>query len=197
MEGARLMCGAAPTFLPATAGRAGARLAYEPVAGACGRRAPDRAGAWCRGGDVGVRASQAPGVTGRRGGTTSTRPDGTAPGARAEAADTNAVSPASGAGADPNHGGLVRPPPDDLPPARVRSGDPGGLWHARGPARFTRGKATLGMTALVSQRSTRQPSRVITRQVTRLPRSADAPADPGRAVAPGQRLNVPAGVNRG
>jgi hypothetical protein len=33
MEGARLTGGAAPTFLPATSGRAGSRLAYEPVAG--------------------------------------------------------------------------------------------------------------------------------------------------------------------
>jgi hypothetical protein len=33
MEAARLTGGAAPTFLPATAGRAGSRLAYEPSAG--------------------------------------------------------------------------------------------------------------------------------------------------------------------
>jgi hypothetical protein len=33
MEGARLTGGAAPTFLPAAAGRAGSRLAYEPSVG--------------------------------------------------------------------------------------------------------------------------------------------------------------------
>jgi hypothetical protein len=63
-----------------------------------------------------------------------------------------------------------------------------GTVHAR--------KGTSGMTSTVSQRSTRQPPRTVTRQVTRPPRPADAPADPGRAVGAGQRLNIPAGGDR-
>jgi len=69
-----------------------------------------------------------PGSRAGRGGTASTRPDDTAPGARAEAADTNAVSPASGAGADPNHRRPGRHPlrqSSRLP--RVRSGAKAGF----------------------------------------------------------------------
>jgi hypothetical protein len=70
-------------------------------------------------------------------------------------------------------------------------------WRARGPARFTRGKATVRMTSLDQQRSTRQTPRTIARQATRTTRTADAPAAPSPAVAPGQRRNVPAGGDRG
>jgi hypothetical protein len=132
----------------------------------------------------------------RRGGTASTRPARTAPLPRAESADTSLTArPAT----------RVRPAPAArsalsltifrLP--RVRSGGQGGLRRARGPARFTRGKAIIGMTSLVSKRSTRQPPRTVTRQVTRPPRPSDTSAAPGRAVGAGQRLNIPAGVNRG
>ena len=57
-------------------------------------------------------------------------------------------------------------------------------------------KGTFGMTSLVSQRSTRQTPRTVTRQVTRPPRPADPPAAPGQAVGAGQRLNIPAGGDR-
>jgi hypothetical protein len=105
-------------------------------------------------------------------------------------------SPACGA-SETRPGGLVRLFPDDLPPSPVFGPGVGGLWHARGPERFTRGKAIFGMTSLVSRRSTRQSPRTVTRQVTRLSRPADTSAGPARVVVPGQRLNIPAGVNRG
>ena len=61
--------------------RPGARLRLADVPPGCvrTRRAPDTGWTWCRGGDAGARASQAPLHDGqvRRGGTTSTRPDGT------------------------------------------------------------------------------------------------------------------------
>jgi hypothetical protein len=57
-------------------------------------------------------------------------------------------------------------------------------------------KGTIGMTSPVSQRSTRQPPRTVTRQIPRTLRPADAPAAPGRAVGAGQRLNIPGGGDR-
>jgi hypothetical protein len=95
------------------------------------------------------------------------------------------------------HGGLARPFPDDLLPAPCPLRGCRRPWHARGPARFTRGKATVRMTSLHSQRSTWQTPRPIARQATRTTRSAGRPATPGPAVAPGQRRNVPAGRDRG
>ena len=102
----------------------------------------------------GLRAGRAPGcgeatpahaparplVTGRRGGAASTRPAGTVPHPRAESADTKLTArPARGC--DPGSAAwsaysltIFR-----LPPCSVRG--QGGLWRARGPARFTRGKA--------------------------------------------------------
>ena len=137
-----------------------------------------------------------PPVTGRRG-AASTRPAGTAPHPRAESADTRLTARPAARVRPP-----ARRPGPPVPLAifrlpRVRSGVQGGLWHVRGPERFTRGKAILGMTSLVSQRSVRQPCRTITRQVTRQLWTADRPAAPGRAVTPGQPRNIPAGVNRG
>jgi hypothetical protein len=143
-----------------------------------------------------AHAPARPLVNGRRGGTASTRPVGTAPGTGAESADTRLTARLR-RGCDP--GSAARPAASlaifRLP--RVRSGGPGralacvrtGTVHAQ--------KGTSGMTSLVSQRSTRQPPRTITRQVTRLPRPAGTPADPGRAIAAGQRRNVPAGGDRG
>ncbi len=84
---------------------------------------------------------------------------------------------------------IFRPPP-------VRSWGPGGLWHARARSPFTRGKATFSMISLVSERSARQPCWTVTRQMTRLPRTAGGPAGPGLTVTAGQRRNIPAGVNR-
>jgi hypothetical protein len=104
-------------------------------------------------------------------------------------------SPACGASAD-HPGGLARPFPDDLPPSPCSARGQGGLWRARGPARFTRGKAPFRMTSTVSQRSTRQTTRTVTRQIPRPLRPADPPAAPGRAVGAGQRLNIPAGGDR-
>ena len=74
MEGARLTGGAAPTFLPATAGRAGSRLAYEPLgsvraagSGPGGHLVPGRRrrrtrqpGPWSRAGVVAPRAPARP-----------------------------------------------------------------------------------------------------------------------------------------
>ncbi len=63
-----------------------------------------------------------------------------------------------------------------------------GTVHAR--------KGTFGMTSPVSQRSTRQTPRTVTRQIPRTSRPADAPAAPGRAIGAGQRLNIPGGGDR-
>jgi hypothetical protein len=63
-----------------------------------------------------------------------------------------------------------------------------GTVHAR--------KGTSGMTSPVSQRSTRQTPRTVTRQIPRTFRPADRPADPGWVVGAGQRLNIPGGGDR-
>ena len=63
-----------------------------------------------------------------------------------------------------------------------------GTVHAR--------KGTFGMTSPVSQCSTRQTPRTVTRQLPRPSRPADALAAPGRAVGAGQRLNIPGGGDR-
>jgi hypothetical protein len=132
------------------AGHLRARRVKAGVRTRCGERA---------GG--GLRTGRAPGageatpahaparplVTGRRGGAASTRLAGTAPHPRAESADTTLTArPARGC--DPRLGGLVRPFPDDLPPAPCSVRGPGGLWRARGPARFTRGKAPFAWLRL-------------------------------------------------
>jgi len=180
------------------AGRSSARKVKAGVRTPCGKRADGgpRTGRRPGGGEATpAHAPARPLVHGRRGGTASTHPAGTTPGTRAESANTS-LTARPAARMRPRHGGPARRFPDFFRLPRVRSGDPGGLWYARGPARFTRGKAILGMTSLASQRSVRQPPRTITRQLTRLPRPAGPPAAPGRAAAAGQRPNIPAGVNR-
>jgi hypothetical protein len=104
-------------------------------------------------------------------------------------------SPACGTSAD-RPGGLTRLFPDDLPPSSVFDPGPGRALACAGTATIHARKGTSGMTSPVSQRSTRQPPRTITRQVTRPPRPANRLAAPGRAVRAGQRLNIPAGGDR-
>jgi hypothetical protein len=77
----------------------------------------------------------------RRGGTARTRPASTALHPRAESADTR-LTARPAAWQRPRPGGPVsRLPWQSSACPRVRSGGPGGLRRARGPARFTRGKA--------------------------------------------------------
>jgi hypothetical protein len=88
MEGARLPRGAAPTLSPATAGRAGSRLAYEPLLTGSVRAAGSGPGeAPGAGEETPAHAPAWPLVNGRRGGTASARPAGTALHPRAESAD--------------------------------------------------------------------------------------------------------------
>lgn len=132
---------------------------------------------------------------GRRGGTASTRPVGTAPHPRAESADTS-LTARPAARKRPRPGGPVSRLPGNLPPTPCSVRGPRRALACAGTGTVHARKGTVGMTSLVSQRSTRQTPRTVTRQITRTLRSADLPAAPGRAVSPGQRPNIPAGVNR-
>ena len=135
-------------------------------------------------------------VNGRScGGTASTRPASTALHPRAESADTRLTArparecdPGTAARSAASLTVFRLPPCSARGPGRALACAGTGTVHAR--------KGTFGMTSLVSQRSTRQPPRTVTRQVTRPPRPADTPAAPGRAVGAGQRLNIPAGGDR-
>jgi hypothetical protein len=106
-----------------------------------------------------------------------------------------ADSPACGA-SETRDGGPVRPSLTifRLPPCSARG--PRRALACAGTGTVHARKGTLGMTSPVSQRSTRQPPRTVTRQIPRPPRPADPPAAPGRAVGAGQRLNIPAGGDR-
>jgi hypothetical protein len=178
---------------------AGRRRAHRATAGVrtlIGRRAGGGPRAGHGAGEATpAHAPARPLVNGRRGGTASTRPAGTAPHPRAESADTKLTArPARGC--DP--GTAARSAASltifRLPPCSVRG--PGRALACAGTGTVHARKGTFGMTSLVSQRSTRQPPRTFTRQILRLLRPADAPAVPGRVVGAGQRLNVPAGGDR-
>jgi hypothetical protein len=132
----------------------------------------------------------------RRGGTASTRPASTVLHPRAESADTKLTArPAREC--DPGPAARSAASPGNLPPALVFGPGTRRASACAGTSTVHARKGNVRMTSPVSQRSTRQSPRTVTRQVTRLSRPADATADSGRVVVPGQRLNIPAGVNRG
>jgi hypothetical protein len=115
---ARLPRGVAPIFLPAAAGRAGPKLAYGPSTGSV-RTAGCGPGTLVPGRRRRRTRQHVPSGHGRRG-SASIRPAGPAPGTRAESADTKLTARPAARGATPWHGGLVRPFPDNFPPAPVR-----------------------------------------------------------------------------
>jgi hypothetical protein len=183
---------------------AGRRRARTATAGTRGRNGTTRND---RRADGGLRTGRAPGageatsahapalppsVNGRRrGGTASTRPASTVLHPRAESAGTR-LTARPAARMRPRPGGPVRRLPGNLPPALVFGPGSRRALACAGTVTVHARKGTSGMTSLVSQRSTRRLPRTITRQIPRTPR----PADPGRAVGAGQRLNIPAGGDR-
>jgi hypothetical protein len=195
MEDARLPRGVAPISCRPQQGARDQGWRTDPQWAACGRRAPDQADLV-----LGRRRRRTrqhgPSGHGRRG-SASIRPAGPAPGTRAESADTKLTARPAARGRPLGTAAWSALSLTIFRLPLFGSGVRGGLWHVRGPARFTRGKAKLTMTFLVSRCSTRQLRRTLPRSVGRKLRPANAPAASTEPVAAGQRRNVPAGVNRG
>jgi hypothetical protein len=143
-----------------------------------------------------AHAPARPLVTGRRGGTASTRPAGTARGTRAESADTRLTARPS-ARMRPRHGAWSAPSLAifRLPPCSVWEPRRALVCAGTDTVHARKGTSSHDFACQPAFRSAALPDSYPAGDP--LPRPAGPPAAPGGAVGAGQRRNIPATQNQG